>query len=83
MSQHLKTLWGRAGVSFHITDEEAEAILGDNADGTEIAKTMQKIVAEGRYEMDGNSYIPADCVTVFNRRYGTDFCDNDEPEWGF
>ena len=83
MSQHLKTLWGRAGVSFHITDEEAEAILGDDTDGTTIARTMRKIVAEGRYEMDDNSYIPAECVTDFNKKNGTDFCDNDEPEWEF
>lgn len=83
MERPLKKIWGRAGVSFQVTDEEAAAILDHEANDMAIAQIMSKVVNEGRFTWDGNSYIPAECITEFNKEYGTAYDDDGEPEWDF
>ena len=74
----MKELWMRAGITLSVTDEEAEALLG--SDDAAADKTICKILKEGRYCFNGNSYIPDTVVETFNRKYGTDF-DIEEPEF--
>lgn len=83
MKNQMKRIWGRAGVTFLVTDAEAVILLDHEADGTAIAQVICKIVSEGRFIWDGNSYIPAESITEFNHKYGTDFDDDGEPEWEF
>lgn len=83
METPLKKIWGRAGVTFLVTDEEAAAILDHEANSASIAEIMSKVVSEGRFAWDGNSYIPAECITEYNKENGTAFDDDGEPEWDF
>lgn len=83
MKENLKQLWGRAGVTFYVTDEEAAVILDHKADGRDIARIMRKIVDENRFALEGNSYIPSISVTDFNKENGTEYDDDGEPEWDF
>lgn len=83
MEKDYKKLWVRAGVTLHITDEEADKILDHDANSTSLSDVVRQIIAEGRFEWDGDSYIPATCISDFNKEYGTDYDDEDEPEWNF
>lgn len=83
MANKHKKLWMRAGVTLLITDEEAAKILDHEASEAVLAATVRKVVEEGRFKWDGNSYIPACCITEFNEQHGTAFADGDEPEWDF
>lgn len=77
----LKKVWARAGVIFGLTSEEADIVLACNGSSDDIAQIMRKVVKEGRFELNGDSYIPADCISQFNAEYGTDYDDTCEPEW--
>lgn len=83
MATELKKVWARAGVSFDLTDDEANTVLGCNGTSEEIAHIMCKVVKEGRFKFEGDSYIPADCIAEFNSQHGTEFDDTCEPEWDF
>ena len=82
MKETHKKLWLRAGVTFFVTDAEAAAILGHQTDDESIAQIMSKVANEGRFAWDGNSYIPAESIAMFNKEYGTAY-DKGEPEWDF
>lgn len=51
-----RKLWARLGVSIYITAEEEATIFGGNEETT--ARTIRKIIAEGRFVPDGDSYVP-------------------------
>lgn len=34
---------------------------------------LRRIIAEGRFEPDGDTYIPAPTVEEYNQKYGTDY----------
>lgn len=70
-----KKLWMRLGVTFPITAEEEAAIFCGDDDI--VAATLRKIIAEGRFVPDGDSYIPGPAVENFNREYGTDYATED------
>ena len=59
----------RLGVSLAVTRYEEAAILGDDSELAE--KTLRKLLAEGRFTPDGNSYIPGGVVLAFNNEHGT------------
>lgn len=59
-----ETLWMRLGCSFEVSEAEAAHILGGDADLA--GETLRKIVREGRFTPDGESYIPADIVANYN-----------------
>lgn len=82
MEKDYKKLWVRAGVTLHITDEEADKILDHDANSTSLSDVVRQIIAEGRFAWDGNSYIPEEAVSAFNDEYGTNY-DDLEPEWDF
>ena len=83
MTGKYKNLWSRCGVTLFVTDEEAAQILNHEAVPAEIELIVRKVVEEGRFQWDGNSYIPACVITCFNRDNGTDYDDDGEPEWDF
>ena len=43
----------------------------------EIAEVVRTIIAEGRFAVDGDSYIPGCSVESFNEIYGTDYDEVD------
>lgn len=69
-----KKIWMRMGVTIDCTDEEADALLSGK-DGAE--KIIRNIVADGRFKLDGETYIPETCVEDFNQAYGSDYPEDD------
>lgn len=67
----MRNLWMRAGVSLQITEKE-ETILF-SADYDKGAETFKKIVSEGRFKLDGETYVPEDAVRDFNETNGTNY----------
>lgn len=66
-----RRLWMRLGVSLRITEAEEAVIFGD--DGAKAEELLRRIIAEGRFEPDGDTYIPAPTVEEYNQKYGTDY----------
>ena len=69
-----KKIWMRMGVTIDCADEEADTLLSGK-DGAE--KIIRNIVADGRFKLDGETYIPAPCVEDFNRAYGSKYPEDD------
>ena len=64
-------IWMRGGITLHATMEEATQIC---TMGNGIAKTViAKILDEGRWEFDGEAYIPQISVADINRKHNTNF----------
>lgn len=66
-----RRLWMRLGVSLRITEAEEAVIFGK--DGAKAEELLRCIIAEGRFEPDGDTYIPAVTVEEYNQKYGTDY----------
>ena len=67
----MRVLWMRAGISLRITEEEEKILFSTDYDkGAEIFK---KIVAEGRFNLDGETYIPSEAVKDFNESNNTNY----------
>lgn len=64
-----RKLWARLGVSLRITAEEEAVIFG--ADETLSEETLRKIILDGRFTPDGDSYVPEPAAKQFNEDYGT------------
>lgn len=64
-----RKLWARLGVSLRITAEEEAVIFG--ADETLSEETIRKIILDGRFTPDGDSYVPETAAEQFNEDYGT------------
>ena len=69
-----KKLWLRVGMSVDFTDEEIESIFSGCDNGIDL---VQNAIKEGRYFLDGETYIPALAVEDFNDEYGTDYEQTD------
>lgn len=69
-------VWMRLGVVIEMTLEEEAAIMEGNA--AEAAKALTDIVHSGRFRLDGESYIPQECVSEFNKKYHTYYPDESE-----
>jgi len=67
-------IWMRLGISLLATEEEADAIL-KNEDGN--TWWVKQIIQEGRYEIEGESYIPSCSVEDYNQEHGTDYPSKD------
>lgn len=52
----VKTIWARLGVTLYVTKEQHDTIMGDDHDKAEAE--FESAINEGRYEPDGDSYIP-------------------------
>lgn len=67
-----RNLWIRLGAMLRITVEEEAAIFcGDPA---QAYATLKRSLSEGRYDFDGESYIPEVSIEDFNRKYRTNYC---------
>lgn len=77
-----RPVWMRMGVTLY-TNEIEEMILLDctNPSHKYAGGTIKAIISEGRYEIDGESYIPSCIVSKFNEKYGTDYDTDEDPEW--
>lgn len=60
-----RSVWMRLGVMLHGTEEELGAVMNGDYD------TFHKLVSEGSFSVDGDSYIPECCVIEYNEKYGT------------
>lgn len=67
----MKKLWMRLGVSFEVSEDEEKAILG--GDWQTSSRALEKIIKEGRFTPDGDSYIPEVTVEEFNEKHGTGY----------
>lgn len=65
----MKELWMRVGVTFKITDEEACLIF--NGCSTDLSNIIEKAMEEGRYTVEGETYVPECSIYNFNQNYGT------------
>lgn len=52
----VETIWARLGVTLYVTKEQYDTIMGDDHDKAEAE--FESAINEGRYEPDGDSYIP-------------------------
>jgi len=69
--ERLRRLWLRLGVSLRITSAEEKVLLGDDREAA--AKALRRILTEGRFAPDGDSYIPEPTVTAYNSEHGTGY----------
>ena len=65
MERHL---WMRLGVGLRITEAEETVIFANDGMAEEL---LRKIIAEGRFMPDGDTYIPETTVEEDNREHGT------------
>ena len=63
-------LWMRLGVGLRISEAE-EAVIFANDGRAE--RLLQKIIAEGRFVPDGDTYSPELTVEEYNQEYGTEY----------
>lgn len=54
----MKEAWMRLGIKIKFTEMEEELLFGENR--LIAADILLNILAEGRFEIDGDSYIPDD-----------------------
>lgn len=74
----MKDLWARAGVTFHLTDEEEHKLFVEFADDMQARSDVLKtVILEGRFEFDGECYSPAEAIQDHNRKYGTSLPEED------
>ena len=73
-----KELWARVGITFQLTDDEAQKLLCDyENDMQSRANIIKNAVSDGRFELDGECYSPAEAIGDFNDKYGTDYSEED------
>lgn len=74
----MKNLWVRLGVTLSLSDNELEALIGNNQSTmAEREKIVLKAIAEGRFRLDGETYTPSESVRDLNEEYNTSFEEND------
>ena len=66
----VRYLWMRLVVGISISEAE-EAVIFANDGRAE--RLLQKIIAEGRFVPDGDTYIPELTVEEYNQEYGTEY----------
>ena len=63
-------LWLRVGATVKGTKREIEKIL---ADGDDSCETLWKLLKDGNFEIDGETYVPSCSIENYNDANGTDF----------
>ena len=69
----MNELWMRVGMTFRLTDEEVEAILNPKDGEVSMRAIISKAFDEGRFELDGDTYIPEITVEEYNAKHGTEY----------
>ena len=64
----IRKLWLRLGVTIEITEAEEKMLFCN--DNLQLADTLRAVIAEGRFWLDGESYIPSEAVQAYNKTYG-------------
>lgn len=80
----MKKLWMRLGVTILATEEEIDKLLADVTDewnAEKSKKVLLNILKEGRFAVDGNTYVPGTVIDSYNEENGTQFDSRMEPEW--
>lgn len=76
MEGTLRNVWARVGMSLLVTPEEERAIFeGDYLEGKE---AVMRVIEAGRASVDGETYIPQECIEEFDEEHGTDYGHRDE-----
>lgn len=76
LDKELRHVWARVGMTLDITPEEEKAIFeGDYLEGKTAVK---RVVMDGRASLDGETYIPEECIESFDEEYGTNYRNRDE-----
>lgn len=68
-----RKLWLRVGVELSMTEEEEKLIFG----GDGMAAVVKNVVSDGRFALSGDTYIPCECITNYNKENGTSYDDTD------
>lgn len=70
-------LWARVGISFRLTEEEIRSILSANLGEYNMKHIIASAFTEGRFELDGETYIPEVSIEDINKKYNTgyDVCE--------
>jgi hypothetical protein len=64
-------VWVRLGCTLKLSPEEIEKAFSSDPD--QLAEVITAAVSAGRFRLDGESYIPEDCVETFNNEHGTSY----------
>lgn len=70
IGEEKECLWLRVGVTLKGTRKEIETIL---ADGDNSSETLWNLLQTGKFEIDGETYIPSCTIEYYNDDNGTDF----------
>ena len=66
-----RVLWGRFGLNVGLTEEQAETVLSDNdEDWRKQCSILKGAIENGNAWVEGNSYIPENEITEYNKRFG-------------
>lgn len=72
----LRHVWARVGMTLDVTAAEEKAIFeGDYFTGKE---AVMRVIEAGRASVDGETYIPEECIEDFDQEYGTNYRDREE-----
>lgn len=66
-TSHEEAVWLRLGVTVQGRREEIEKILEGDTD------TLRKLLEAGRYEINGETYIPGTAIEEYNAKHRTNF----------
>ena len=70
IGEEKECLWLRVGLTLKGTRKEIETIL---ADGDNSSETLWNLLQAGKFEIDGETYIPSCTIEYYNDDNGTDF----------
>ena len=75
----MNELWMRVGMTFWLTDEEVEASRAPADGEASMGSIIRRAFDEGRFALDGETYIPEGVVEEYNALHGTAYeaCDYD------
>lgn len=66
-------LWARVGISFRLTSEEIHSVLSTNSGEYNMKNILASAFTEGRFELDGETYIPEASIEDINRKHGCSY----------
>lgn len=66
-------LWARVGISFRLTEEEIRSILSSNSGEHNMKNILSSAFTEGRFDLDGETYIPEASIEDINRRHNDNY----------
>ena len=77
MEQELCSIWARIGMRLDFTPEEVDTILSDSTTNADRKRVVKRVFAEGRFKLEGDSYIPGVIIDDYNAEHGTQYAVRD------